>query len=191
MGPYLKYIVAFVMICVVGNFIIPAMLAFLIACAVVGAWWFLGDSRKGVSEESQSRTSTTARPSTPPSREGEMLDRFLKINIKLRADGEVDDRVMTAVEGLINRLREVYPRIPSDQFDSVVVKRLRTMAHTAFPDNVDRYIELDGTQRAEQRDRLLESLASWQTRLEQIAGNIENRRALDFEVDLDVESARF
>ena len=119
-----------------------------------------------------------------------LLDNLVTVNIAIREEGLATD-VVTRVEGIIDKLRELLPGINERHNGHELTWAVNRMAKDYLPRVVNPYIALSQTERESRRKELLNSLNGLEAEVGNVAGLVRNEKLGDFRAKAAFLRARF
>ena len=119
-----------------------------------------------------------------------LLDNLVTINIAIREEGLATD-VVTRVEEIIDKLRELLPGINERHNGHELTWAVNKMAKDYLPRVVNPYVALSQTERESRRKELLNSLNGLEAELGNVADLVRNEKLGDFRAKAAFLRARF
>jgi hypothetical protein len=119
-----------------------------------------------------------------------LLDNLVTINIAIREEGLATD-VVTRVEGIIDKLRELLPGINERHNGHELTWAVNRMAKDYLPRVVNPYIALSQTERESRRKELLNSLNGLEAEVGNVTDLVRNEKLGDFRAKAAFLRARF
>ena len=119
-----------------------------------------------------------------------LLDNLVTVNIAIREEGLATD-VVTRVEGIIDKLRELLPGINERHNGHELTWAVNRMAKDYLPRVVNPYIALSQTERESRRKELLNSLNGLEAEVGNVADLVRNEKLGDFRAKAAFLRARF
>ena len=119
-----------------------------------------------------------------------LLDNLVTVNIAIREEGLATD-VVTRVEGIIDKLRELLPGINERHNGHELTWAVNKMAKDYLPRVVNPYVALSQTERESRRRELLNSLNGLEAELDNVADLVRNEKLGDFRAKAAFLRARF
>ena len=119
-----------------------------------------------------------------------LLDNLVTVNIAIREEGLATD-VVTRVEEIIDKLRELLPGINERHNGHELTWAVNRMAKDYLPRVVNPYVALSQTERESRRKELLNSLNGLEAELDNVADLVRNEKLGDFRAKAAFLRARF
>ncbi len=119
-----------------------------------------------------------------------LLDNLVTLNIAVREEGLATD-VVTRVEGIIDKLRELLPGINERHNGHELTWAVNRMAKDYLPRVVNPYIALSQTERESRRKELLNSLNGLEAEVGNVTDLVRNEKLGDFRAKAAFLRARF
>ncbi len=119
-----------------------------------------------------------------------LLDNLVTVNIAIREEGLATD-VVTRVEEIIDKLRELLPGINERHNGHELTWAVNKMAKDYLPRVVNPYVALSQTERESRRKELLNSLNGLEAELDNVADLVRNEKLGDFRAKAAFLRARF
>ena len=119
-----------------------------------------------------------------------LLDNLVTVNIAIREEGLATD-VVTRVEEIIDKLRELLPGINERHNGHELTWAVNKMAKDYLPRVVNPYVALSQTERESRRRELLNSLNGLEAELDNVADLVRNEKLGDFRAKAAFLRARF
>ena len=119
-----------------------------------------------------------------------LLDNLVTLNIAIREEGLAPD-VMTRVEGIIDKLRELLPGINERHNGHELTWAVNRMAKDYLPRVVNPYIALSQAERESRREELLNSLNGLEAEVDNVTDLVRNEKLGDFRAKAAFLRARF
>ena len=119
-----------------------------------------------------------------------LLDNLVTVNIAIREEGLATD-VVTRVEEIIDKLRELLPGINERHNGHELTWAVNKMAKDYLPRVVNPYVALSQTERESRRKELLNSLNGLEAELDNVADLVRSEKLGDFRAKAAFLRARF
>jgi hypothetical protein len=119
-----------------------------------------------------------------------MFDGLVEINIRIREEG-LPSAVISRVEGIIDKLRELLPDINERHPTHELTWTLNQMAKEYLPKVINPYLALSLADRTSRQKELLESLNGLEAEIDNVAELVQGEKMGDFKAKAAFLRARF